>query len=427
MPSPELVHRAVATGPPSTHSIDRFAQEADNVLAEAEAALARLKASQHDLGRVAVEESDFLTCLANVRDAMVSLLRDHHCGKPVAAPVWGEQGDRLQRARALLSVRLSELNGDDPRLRGCVAALDSMSKVVAQTSTRKGSRHSPRCTSSQEPSREVYLHLVACDSKDLGNDGEEALRAAKEHKRDGEATSTVLQLKEEPAPQSRDSELQDEERMERPEFTFPSGGRYRGQWRNCLRDGHGVQSWPDGEMYEGQFIKGGVQGEGVYSRPDGMRHTGQWEQGKQHGQGTEEFPDGTKYVGQYFAGAKSGRGTYTFSEGSVYEGEFLDNNIHGVGAYIWTGGGNGRKYSGQWACNQMHGQGEFTFADGRRYNGEYKNDQKHGSGTFTWPDGREYEGQWRQGKQHGDARYRDSTGEVHQTQWVGGSPLQPTL
>mmetsp|Transcript_82786 Transcript_82786/g.159973 ORF Transcript_82786/g.159973 Transcript_82786/m.159973 type:complete len:426 (-) Transcript_82786:163-1440(-) len=425
MPSPELVHRAVATGPPSTHSIDRFAQEADNVLAEAEAALARVEASQHDLGRVAVEESDFLTCVANVRDAMVSLLRDHHCGKPVAAPVWGEHGDRLQRARALLSVRLSELNGDDPRLRGCIAALDSMSKVVAQTSTRKDSQRLPRCTLSEEPSREV---VVACETKDLGNDGEEALRVVEEHDRIREAAPAVLQLTEGSAPQSRDSEFfLDEQRAERPEFTFPSGSTYRGQWQNSLRDGHGVQSWPDGEMYEGQFIKGGVQGEGVYSRPDGMRHTGQWEQGKQHGQGTEEFPDGTKYVGQYFAGAKSGRGTYTFSEGSVYEGEFLDNNIHGVGAYIWTGGGNGRKYSGQWACNQMHGQGEFTFADGRRYNGEYKNDQKHGSGTFTWPDGREYEGQWRQGKQHGDARYRDSTGEVHQTQWVGGSPLQPTL
>eukprot|EP00419_Tripos_fusus_P053015 CAMPEP_0172804138 /NCGR_PEP_ID=MMETSP1075-20121228/4962_1 /TAXON_ID=2916 /ORGANISM="Ceratium fusus, Strain PA161109" /LENGTH=65 /DNA_ID=CAMNT_0013642661 /DNA_START=60 /DNA_END=254 /DNA_ORIENTATION=- len=65
MLSPEPVHRAVATGPLSTHSIGRFAQEADNVLAKAEAALARVKASQHDLGQVAVEESDFLTCLAN--------------------------------------------------------------------------------------------------------------------------------------------------------------------------------------------------------------------------------------------------------------------------------------------------------------------------------------------------------------------------
>eukprot|EP00419_Tripos_fusus_P031655 CAMPEP_0172779458 /NCGR_PEP_ID=MMETSP1074-20121228/202434_1 /TAXON_ID=2916 /ORGANISM="Ceratium fusus, Strain PA161109" /LENGTH=326 /DNA_ID=CAMNT_0013616421 /DNA_START=132 /DNA_END=1108 /DNA_ORIENTATION=- len=326
MPSPKPLHRAVATGPPSAHSIDRFAQKADNVLAEAEAALARVKASPHDLGRVAVEESDFLTCVANVRDAMVSLLRDHHCGKPVAAPVWGEHGDRLQRARALLGVKLSELNMDDPRLRGCIAALDSMSKVVAQTSTRKGSRHLPQCTSSEEPSREG---VVACES-------EEALRAAEEHERISEAAPTVLQLEEEPAPQSRDSELLDEQRVERPEFTFPSGGRYRGQWWNSLRDGHGVQTWPGGEMYEGEFIKGGVHGEGVYSRADGMRHTGQWERGKQHGQGTEEFPDGTKYVGQYFAGAKSGRGTYTFSEGSVYEGAFLDNNIHGVGAYIWT-------------------------------------------------------------------------------------------
>jgi len=367
-----------------------------------------------------VEESAFLTSLEKLRDAMVCLLRDHHCGKPVAAPVWG---DRLERARTLLDVKLSELNSDDERLRGCITALDSMSKAVAQTSTRKGSRRLPRC-SSEEPSREA---VVACETKDLGNDGEEELRASEEHERAGDASSTILELTSDQKPQSRDSELLEEHRTERPEFVFPSGGRYRGQWLKNMRDGHGVQTWPDGEKYEGEFVSGGVHGEGIYSRPDGMRHTGQWEKGKQHGKGSEEFPDGTKYVGQYVAGAKSGRGTYTFSEGSVYEGEFLENNIHGEGAYIWTGGGNGRKYNGQWACNQMHGQGEFTFADGRRYNGEYKHDQKHGSGTFTWPDGREYEGQWRQGKQHGDARYRDSTGEVHNTQWLCGSPMQPTL
>jgi len=425
MPSPELVHRPFPTGPPSTKSIDRYAHEADSILSQAEAALARVDASKNDIERAAVEESDFLTCLANVRDAMVSLLRDHHCGKPVVAPVWGEHGDRLERARALLGVKLSELNSDDPRLRGCKDALDSLSKALAQTSSRKGKRSLPQC-SSEEPSREAVVVSQTCQTNDLGNDCEDELRASKEHERTGNATPTILQLTGEPQPQSRDSESLDQ-RVERNEFTFPSGGRYKGQWLRNLRDGHGVQTWPDGEMYEGEFISGGVHGEGVYSRPDGMRHTGQWEKGKQHGQGSEEFPDGTKYVGQYVAGAKSGRGTYTFSEGSVYEGEFLNNNIHGEGAYIWTGGGNGRKYNGQWEKNQMHGQGEFTFADGRRYSGEYKHDQKHGSGTFTWPDGREYEGQWRQGKQHGDARYRDSTGEVHNTQWLGGSPMQPTL
>jgi len=426
MPSPEPHHRAVATGPPSTHSIDRYVQEADDVLKEAEAALARVGASKDDIERAAVEESDFLTCLANVRDAMLSLLREHHCGKPVVEPVWGGgHGDRLERARALLRVQLSELNSDDPRLRGCLAALDSLSKAVAQTSTRKSGRRIPRgCTSEElEPSREA---VVACETKHLGNDGEEE-PIASEQQEICDASPTTLQLSKDPDPQSRDSESLEEQRTERPEFRFPSGGRYKGQWLSNLRDGRGVQTWPDGEMYEGEFVKGGVHGEGIYSRPDGMRHTGHWERGKQHGQGSEEFPDGTKYVGQYVAGAKSGRGTYTFSEGSVYEGEFLENNIHGEGAYIWTGGGNGRKYNGQWACNQMHGQGEFTFADGRRYNGEYKQDQKHGSGKFTWPDGREYDGQWRAGKQHGDARYTDSTGEVHVTQWLGGSPLQPTL
>ena len=35
-------------------------------------------------------------------------------------------------------------------------------------------------------------------------------------------------------------------------FTFKSGAIYRGQWKDGMRDGEGLQTWPDGAKYEGE-------------------------------------------------------------------------------------------------------------------------------------------------------------------------------
>lgn len=36
---------------------------------------------------------------------------------------------------------------------------------------------------------------------------------------------------------------------ERDEFVFKNGAKYKGQWKNDMRHGYGVQSWPDGAKY----------------------------------------------------------------------------------------------------------------------------------------------------------------------------------
>ena len=41
--------------------------------------------------------------------------------------------------------------------------------------------------------------------------------------------------------------------VERPEHQFENGARYKGQWFNNMRHGHGTQVWPDGAKYEGQW------------------------------------------------------------------------------------------------------------------------------------------------------------------------------
>ena len=42
-----------------------------------------------------------------------------------------------------------------------------------------------------------------------------------------------------------------------------NGGTYKGQWRDDLQEGHGVEEWgKDHSKFEGEFVKGFKQGLG---------------------------------------------------------------------------------------------------------------------------------------------------------------------
>lgn len=50
--------------------------------------------------------------------------------------------------------------------------------------------------------------------------------------------------------ESKESEPEDyADCEERDEFVFENGAKYKGQWKNSVRHGLGVQIWPDGAKY----------------------------------------------------------------------------------------------------------------------------------------------------------------------------------
>ena len=71
-------------------------------------------------------------------------------------------------------------------------------------------------------------------------------------------------------------------------------------------------------------------GRGKYTYPSGGKYIGEWKNGKKHGQGTFTYPDGRKYVGEWKNGKKHGQGTWTSPNGKKYVGEFKDEEM-------WTG------------------------------------------------------------------------------------------
>ena len=52
-------------------------------------------------------------------------------------------------------------------------------------------------------------------------------------------------------------------------------------------------------------------GDGIYTFPSGAKYVGEYKDGKRNGQGTRTSPDGEKYVGEWKDNKRNGQGTQT--------------------------------------------------------------------------------------------------------------------
>ena len=119
---------------------------------------------------------------------------------------------------------------------------------------------------------------------------------------------------------------------------------------------------------------------GTYTYASGNKYVGEWKDDKMHGQGTYTYANGDQYVGAFKDDKMHGQGTYTWGSGpnyqDVYVGEFKDNKKHGQGTYTWGSGPNYQDvYVGGFKDDMYHGQGTYTWADGDQEVGFYFNDQ----------------------------------------------------
>ena len=61
---------------------------------------------------------------------------------------------------------------------------------------------------------------------------------------------------------------------ERPEYIFSNGARYKGQWKEDMRHGYGMQIWADGARYEGYWKENKAHGQGTFWHVDGDVYSG---------------------------------------------------------------------------------------------------------------------------------------------------------
>ena len=93
-----------------------------------------------------------------------------------------------------------------------------------------------------------------------------------------------------------------------------NGERYKGSYKNGLKDGFGEWIHPDGDNYRGKFKAGIKRGKGVYT-----------------------FENGDKYKGYFKRDKKHGLGSYIYSNGEIFNGEFKNNIRDGKGYVVFRG------------------------------------------------------------------------------------------
>jgi len=149
-------------------------------------------------------------------------------------------------------------------------------------------------------------------------------------------------------------------------------------WAACIQgncnNGKGTYTWPSGNKYVGEFKNGNLNGQGTKTWATGGKYVGEWKNGDQHGKGTEIWPNnGGKYVGEYKDGKRHGEGTFTYADGDKYVGEYKDNVKHGQGTYTFS---DGDKWVGEFKNDMLNGYGIQYNADGSIYReGIFKDDE----------------------------------------------------
>jgi hypothetical protein len=94
-------------------------------------------------------------------------------------------------------------------------------------------------------------------------------------------------------------------------------------WSDCF----GTYTYSSGEKYIGEWKNGKQHGQGTYTYSSGDKYVGEWKNAKRHGQGTYTYAVGEKYVGEYRDDKKHGQGTYTYANGQIQEGIWKDNKF----------------------------------------------------------------------------------------------------
>jgi len=87
-------------------------------------------------------------------------------------------------------------------------------------------------------------------------------------------------------------------------YTFPSGARYVGAWKDDKREGQGTLTWPTDERYVGEFRHDKRNGQGTNILSDGKKYIGGWNDDKANGYGTWYSPSGSLLVEGIWAEGK---------------------------------------------------------------------------------------------------------------------------
>lgn len=187
---------------------------------------------------------------------------------------------------------------------------------------------------------------------------------------------------------------------------------------NCI-DGTGTYTYPSGAKYIGDFKNGKMNGWGMCTYSNGSIYKGDWKNGYPHGKGKKVLPNKKEWSGSWIKGkaldsngntvdierllnGDSGRETDNLAAKSADdEGCVSGNCVDGYGVYIYKN--RSAKYEGTFQGEQAHGKGTIRYANGDVYTGDWVNGYFEGQGVLTLNDGKQISGYWKASVHVGDA------------------------
>ena len=99
--------------------------------------------------------------------------------------------------------------------------------------------------------------------------------------------------------------------------------KYKGEIRNGIPHGFGIQFYKNGDTYFGEHKHGTPNGKGRAIYNDGAMYLGEYKNGKFHGKGKFIWKDGYYHEGEFKNGTPNGEGIETLPNGQL-KGEYKD-------------------------------------------------------------------------------------------------------
>ena len=121
-------------------------------------------------------------------------------------------------------------------------------------------------------------------------------------------------------------------------------GKYKGEFKNDLKDGKGTYFYTDENRYEGEWKNDLKEGKGTFFWKNGNRYEGEFKNNKMEGRGIFYYNDGDKYEGDWKNDLKQGKGIFYYNNGDREMGDFMNGNQ--VGKHV-----------------TLHNNGKITFCE----------------------------------------------------------------
>ena len=270
-------------------------------------------------------------------------------------------------------------------------------------------------------------------------------------------------------------------------FTYSSGMKYVGEWRDDKYNGQGALVYANGSTRQGIWANGVINRSATVQPllvANQVTNVSQAQasfgnlpvcQGNDVSKwsncfGSKTDPSGTKYVGEFKGGKRNGQGTFIFANGNKYVGEWREDKYNGLGT-IYASTGNAIlegiwsddrfvrsapiqqlsvtnqivavaevkpdvSSSNQPACNGTDvGKwnscfGTLNFANGDRYEGSVNSGKPNGLGTYFYISnnqfkGTKYVGEFKNGNRHGQGvRYAESGAVLETGEWFNNGLIK---